>query len=156
MDRPFLELKKSGVHPTTVVHITGKDGSIVHPRMNGKEDKKVRVREQSCFICRQYTQKTINTQWKCRICGMPLCQVDRSDGIARRPYSCIDEHLSSHNEYIGCNLMKHNSFILPDDLRKYTMTRQQEQISEQDRQRKRMERQGQSDSTESVSAPEEE
>ena len=87
---------------------------------------------------------------------MPLCQVDRSDGIARRPYSCIDEHLSSHNEYIGCNLMKRNSFILPDNLRKYTMTRQHEQIREQDRQRKRMERQRQSDSTESVSTPEEE
>ena len=81
---------------------------------------------------------------------------DRSDGIAWRPYSCIDEHLSSHNEYIGCNLMKCNSFILPDDLRKYTMTRQQEQIREQVRQRKRMERQVQSGSTESVSTPEEE
>ena len=87
---------------------------------------------------------------------MTLCQVDRSDGIAQRPYTCINEHLSSHNEYIGCNLMKRNSFILPDDLRKYTMTRQQEQIREQDRQRKRMERQVQSGSTESVSTPEEE
>jgi hypothetical protein len=114
------------------------------------------VRQQSCFICRQYTQKTIDTQWKCHICGMPLCQVDRSNGIARRPYTCIDEHLSPRNEYIGCNLMKRNSFILPDDLRKYTMTRQQEQIREQDRQRKRMERQVQSESTESVSTTKEE
>ena len=155
INQPSTRTATSNSTMKPVVRITGKDGSIVHPRMNGKEDKKVRVRQQSCFICRQYTQKTINTQWKCRICGMPLCQVDRSDGIARRPYSCIDEHLSSHNEYIGCNLMKHNSFILPDDLRKYTMTRQQEQIREQDRQKKRMERQVQSGSTESVSTPEE-
>jgi hypothetical protein len=155
-NQPSARTATSNSTMKPVVRITGKDGSIVHPKRDERDDKKVRVRQQSCFICRQYTQKTINTQWKCRICGMPLCQVDRSDSIARRPYSCIDEHLSSHNEYIGCNLMKRNSFILPDNLRKYTMTRQQEQIREQDRQRKRMQRQGQSDSTESVSTSEKE
>ena len=81
-----------------VVCIMGKDGSIIHPRKQGKEDAKIRVRRQSCFICRQYIMRTVNTQWKCGKCGMPLCQVDRSDGIARRPYSCIDEHLSSKDE----------------------------------------------------------
>ena len=42
--------------------------------------------------------------------------------------------------------MKRNSFILPDHLKKYSMTRLQEQLREKDRQRKRSERQGQNDS----------
>ena len=106
-----------------VVCITGKDGSILHPRKQGKEDAKIRARRQSCFICRQYMLRTVNTQRKCCKCGMPLFQVDRSDGIAQRPYSCIYEHLSSQDEYIGCKLMKRNCFILPDHLRKFSMTR---------------------------------
>jgi len=39
--------------------------------------------------------------------------------------------------------MKHNSFILPDHSKKYSMIRQQEQFREQDTQRKRREQQGQ-------------
>ena len=116
-----------------VVRITGKDGSIIHPRKEGKEDAKIRVRQQTCFICRQYTLRTVNTQLKCCKYGMRLCQVDSSEGIAWRPYSCIDEHLSSKDEYIGCKLMKRNCFILPDHLRKFSMTRQQEQMREQDK-----------------------
>ncbi len=139
-----------------VVCITGKDGSIVHPRKQGKEDAKIRVRQQSCFICRQYMLRTVNTQWKCCKCGMPLFQVDRSDGIAQRPYSCIYEHLSSQDEYIGCKLMKRNCFILPDHLRKFSMTRQQKQMHEQDKKRKRNEWQGQNVSQQSLHTPAEE
>ncbi len=108
--------------PKHIVCIMGKYDSIIHPRKQGKEDAKIRVRQQSCFICRQYMLRTVNTQWNCCKCGMPSCQVDRSDGIAWRPYSCIDEHLLSKDEYIGCKLMKHNYFILPDHLRKFSMT----------------------------------
>jgi hypothetical protein len=129
-----------------IVRITGPDGSIIHPRQDGKEGSKIRVRQQTCFICRQYSSKSVNTQWKCRVCGMPLCQVDRSDSNNRRPFACIREHLSSGDEYIGCQKMKRNSFILPDHLKKYSMTRLQLQLREQGRQRKRMERQGQNDS----------
>ena len=124
-----------------VVRITGPDGSIVHPRVEGKERSKVRVRQQSCFICRLYSSKIVNTQWKCRDCGMPLCQVDRSDGSSWRPKSCIREHLSSEDNHIGCNIVPRSSFILPDHLKKYSMTRLQEQHQEQERQRKRTERQ---------------
>jgi len=76
---------------------------------------------------------------------MALYQVDRSNGISRRPCTCIQEHLSSQEEYIECNKMKRNSFILPDHLKKYSMTRPQEQLHKKDRQRKRTERQGQND-----------
>ena len=77
---------------------------------------------------------------------MPLCQVDRSDSNNRRPFACIQEHLSSGDEYIGCQRMKRNSFILPEHLKKYSMTRLQLQLREQGNQRKRMGRQGQNDS----------
>jgi hypothetical protein len=40
-----------------VVHITGPDGSIVHPRIEGKKGSKVKVGQQSCFICRLYSLK---------------------------------------------------------------------------------------------------
>ena len=49
--------------------------------------------------------------------------------------------------------MKHNCFILPDHLRKFSMTRQQEQMREQDKQRKRNERQGQNVSQQSLCTP---
>ena len=124
-----------------VVRITGPDGSIVHPRIEGKIGSKIRVRQQSCFICRLYSTKTVNTQWKCRDCGMPLCQVDRSGGISQRPKSCIQEHLCSEDKYIGCNIAPRSSFILPDHLKRYSMTRLQEERLEQERQKKRRERQ---------------
>jgi hypothetical protein len=134
-DNPF------DVGSKNVVRITGPDGSIVHPRIEGKIGSKIRVRQQSCFICRLYSTKTVNTQWKCRDCGMPLCQVDRSGGISQRPKSCIQEHLCSEDKYIGCNIAPRSSFILPDHLKRYSMTRLQEERLEQERQKKRRERQ---------------
>jgi hypothetical protein len=134
-DNPF----KAGLK--NVVCITGMDGSIVHPRIEGKKGSKVRVRQQSCCICCLYSSKIVKTQWKCHVCGMPLCQVDRSDGSSWRPKSCIREHLSSEDNHIGCNIVPRSSFILPDHLKKFSMTRLQEQHREQERQRKRMERQ---------------
>ena len=139
--QPSARTLPSQVPTKPIVRITGHDGSIIHKKWDGKEGSKIRVRQQSCFICRRYTCKTTNTQWKCRECGMPLCQVDRSDSTRWRPYTytCIQEHLSSQDEYIGCNKMKHNSFILPDHLKKHSMTRLQEQLRKEDRQRKRRE-----------------
>ena len=135
-DNPF----KAGLK--NIVRITGPDGSIVHPKIEGKKGSKIRVRQQSCFICRLYSSKIVNTQWKCRDCGMPLCQVDRSDGSSWRPKSCIREHLSSEDNHIGCNIVPRSSFILPDHLKRYNVTQLQEEHREQERQRKRRERQG--------------
>ena len=119
-------------------------------KAGGERRSKIRVTRQSCFICHQLTCKTTNKQWECCKCGMPLYQVDRSDGITQRPYLCIDEHLSSQDKNIGCNKNKRNSFILPDHLKNYSMTRQQEQLCKQDKQRKRREQQGQNGSQTSV------
>jgi hypothetical protein len=102
-----------------VVCITGSDGSIVHPKVERKKGSKIRVRQESCYICHLYSSKT---QWKWRDCGMPLCQVDRSGGIIRRSKLCIEEHLCSEDEYIGCNIVQCSSFILPDHLKRYSVT----------------------------------
>jgi len=82
-----------------------------------------RVRQQSCYICRQYTPKTMNTQWKCRHCDMPLCQVDRTELGKDRGHSCIEEQQNSDNEFLGCVLMAREAYIMPEHLKKYTMTR---------------------------------
>ena len=67
-----------------IVRITGPDGSLHYPQEPGKRP---RVRQQSCYVCRQYSDKFFNTQWKCRDCGMPLClelirmQVDNTHAL---------------------------------------------------------------------------
>ena len=53
--------------------ICAHDGSIAMRDNKGKS----RARQQSCYIYCQYNPKTINLQWKCHDCGMPLCQVNR-------------------------------------------------------------------------------
>ena len=116
--------------------ICAHDGSIAIRDNKGKS----KARQQSCYICRQYNPKTINTQWKCLDCGMPLCQADRRDPSSQRYSTCLDEHRASNNNYIGCNLMQRLSFFLPDALKKYTETRQQTRIRDDEREKKRIER----------------
>ena len=71
-----------------------------------------------CFICCQYDPQNHNTQWKCPFCEMPLCRVSRN-----RAMSCLDEHLESHHEIIGCDhgTDPYRSFILPRQLIKYRL-----------------------------------
>ena len=96
----------SEVNAKPIVRITGPDGSIHYPKEPGKRP---RVRQQSCYVCRQYSDKFFNTQWKCRDCGMPLCQVSRVDTNACRQYSCIVEHKMSGNKFIGCGKIHHRT-----------------------------------------------
>jgi hypothetical protein len=58
-----------------IVRITGLDGSLTYPPKNGTTVGK--CRQQTCFICCHYKTEGINMQWKCRKCGMPLCQTPR-------------------------------------------------------------------------------
>lgn len=75
-------------------------------------------RNQSCFICRKYSVKTECTQWICRVCGMPVCKVSRG-----RDLTCLDEHLCSTNEYIGCGMLVRSAFRMPPDLLQYRKTK---------------------------------
>ena len=123
------------------VQITGPDGSIHYPKEPGKRP---RVRQQSCYVCRQYSDKFFNTQWKCRECGMPLCQVSRVDTNAGRQYSCIVEHKLSGNKFIGCGKIPHRThFILPDEMKKFIQTRSQLQRREERLNKKRKSRENQ-------------
>jgi hypothetical protein len=54
-DNPFWAGSKN------VVCITGSDGSISYPEIEGKKGPKIRVWQQSCYICHLYSSKTINT-----------------------------------------------------------------------------------------------
>ena len=117
-----------------IVRITGPDGSIHYPK---EPEKHPRVHQQSCYVCRQYSDKFFSTQWKCRDCGMPLCQVSRVDKNAGRQYSCTVEYQLSGNKFIGCGKIPHRThFILPDEMKKFVPTRSQLQQREEHQNRK--------------------
>ena len=102
-------------------HILSEAKQIVECPME-KPGEIPRVWQQSCYICRQCMPKAMNTQWKCDHCDTPLCQVDRTELGKGRGYSCIEEHQNSDNEFLGCGLMTREPFIMPEHLKKYTMT----------------------------------
>ena len=94
--------------------IIGADGSS---NAKSDPDEKTHCHQKSCFICRRYTPKTINTQWMCVWCNMPLCQIDRSDRKTRM-YSCIVEHNMTHYQILGCGFDDCIAFTMPDQLKK--------------------------------------
>ena len=107
-----------------LTRIRGEDGSINYPPAN--PNKYGKPRQQSCFVCRQYNAKHKNTQWMCKTCGMPLCQVDRE-----RTESCVQEHMCSNNGIIRCRKEWHaGKFLMPDNLKLYLRTREGKRIRE--------------------------
>ena len=103
-----------------IVRIVDKFGGMNYVAKEGKHTK---PRTNKCFICRQYDEKDKNTMWKCRVCDMPLCQMNRTN--VSRKQTCLDEHLCSDNDYIGCRFIRRSVFQMPDDLKQYTLTRSQ-------------------------------
>ena len=101
-----------GSVPEDFARITDKHGNIHRPRKNDTD--RLRGFQQDCFICRQYTDKQKNTQWKCAKCGMPLHNNDQG-----RELTCLQEHLQSCDPYLGCGLMQRSRWSLPNHLRKY-------------------------------------
>ena len=85
-----------------------------------KEGKHAKSRTHKCLICRQYDEKDKNTMWKCRVCAMPLCQMNCTNVSHKQ--TCLDEHLCSDNDYIGCGFIRESLFQMPDDLKQYTLT----------------------------------
>ena len=82
-----------------LTRIVGFDGSTNYPKK--KNSDKSRARQQSCFICCRYSPDHQNTQWKCKCCGMPLCQIDGTNKTTRK-YSCVYEHKQSGFDAIRC------------------------------------------------------
>lgn len=91
------------------VRVTGKNGEHTYNNTNNN----IQVR---CFICRQYKRGPSLTQWKCKQCGMPLCNVDHPGRQL-----CVREHLDeTKDEIIGCSFIHRQAFTMPNGYLKYT------------------------------------
>jgi len=61
----------------------------------------------NCFICCKYLTPTgeteyIQTTFHCSDCKMPLCKNDRSNIATGRLKNCLDEHIETTCEVVGC------------------------------------------------------
>ena len=83
--------------------IIGANGSLNKSQTPSqlKKGRKGTGWHKTCFICRKYTKISITTTWECKACKMPLCKVSRL-GNEGRNSNCIDEHLESECQHVGC------------------------------------------------------
>ena len=89
-----------------LTRITNKEGSIRRPNGKKKEYQK------TCYICRQYKEKPVNTVWWCIRCEMPLCKRSR-----RREMTCVEEHEAYQDDpHLGCHANR-EYFKMPSDYR---------------------------------------
>ena len=96
-------------HPL-LVRIQGSDGSVTrNPTI--KQYNMCRAvgtsRQMKCYICRKYLSVQgmtvyVDTSFCCATCQMPLCKTDRRDTENGRVLTCLDEHLSSVDDDLGC------------------------------------------------------
>lgn len=70
--------------------ICTKEGGIYYPSGG--------FRQKTCFMCRKYYQKDMQTSYECLQCGTALCIMDRERGM-----TCIYEHLNSSDPDLKCN-----------------------------------------------------
>ena len=89
-----------------LTRITNKEGSIRRPNGKKKEYQK------TCYICRQYKKKPVNTVWWCIRCEMPLCKRSR-----RREMTCVEEHEAYQDDpHLGCHANR-EYFVMPPGYR---------------------------------------
>jgi hypothetical protein len=77
----------------------------------------------SCFVCRKYLKKDgetnyVHTSFRCRICKMPLCKLERMNGPVGydRKENCMEEHASCDRKFVySCNGMWEDHLTFPDD-----------------------------------------
>ena len=77
-----------------LICIIGEDGSRKYTKNN--PDEKTCCHQKSCFICRRYTPRTINTQWMCVQCNMPLLGQKVKDVLLW----CKTQHDSQSNSWV--------------------------------------------------------
>ena len=91
--------------------IMDKDGNtrfVLTDRQERRGRNVGRSIHQNCYICRKYLTpyggtEYIQTTFRCSDCKMPLCKKDRSNPGIGRHKSCIDEHITSTCETVGCH-----------------------------------------------------
>lgn len=88
--------------------ITNKEGLV--RRLEGKKQEY----QKTCFVCRQYSKKPVNTVWWCSTCHMPLCKMPR-----KREMTCMQEHQIYHDDpHLGC-FANREYFFMPPEYRKF-------------------------------------
>ena len=91
--------------------ITDKNGNnrfILTDKQESRGRNVGRSIHQNCYICRKYLTpmgetEYIQTTFRCSSCKMPLCKKDRSNPDIGRKQSCVDEHITSKCENVGCH-----------------------------------------------------
>ncbi len=82
---------------------------------------------QNCFICRKYLTELgevryVQTNFRCSQCQMPLCKKGRV-GTDGRIQSCVDEHVTSNCQTVGCFGTERNFSTFPKDQQVQLVTR---------------------------------
>ena len=111
MPRDLERLMKDGstTRPPTAKQI--KSGKRVGTAVNG-----------NCFVCRKYimtsgTTNYVQTNFCCVRCKMPLCKLSRADAARGRHNTCLEEHLNSQEQHLGCFEVHVASTPFPSDKR---------------------------------------
>jgi hypothetical protein len=118
--RGCLEAGKEAA--SILVRITKPDGSTTVEPTTKQELKGRRTGNGivwNCFVCRKYQDQdgiTVrkNTMWKCRYCGMPLCNACRK-GTNGRSMDCCEEHLDTNDALFACNDTYFNGKEVPKE-----------------------------------------
>jgi hypothetical protein len=71
----------------------------------------------NCFICRKHIPRRGDPNYKttsfcCKLCKMPLCLTDRSNG---KRDSCLTEHKNSLDPDIGCTSECKKNKVFPKE-----------------------------------------
>jgi len=123
--QPSARVSAAVAENKPIIRITGKDSvSINYPSDHPNLKSRGEPYQGRCFICKRYKENGSSTQWKCRQCGMALCQADRT-GVPGREQTCVEEHLSATNDFLACGKMQRCQFVMPEELKVYTETRSQ-------------------------------
>jgi hypothetical protein len=102
--------------------ITNDDGRTMLPNPTAlqreKEDRRTgKSITANCFICRKYIPRRGGHNYKttsfcCKLCKMPLCLTDRSNG---KGDSCLMEHRNSSDPDIGCTSECKKNKVFPKE-----------------------------------------
>jgi hypothetical protein len=109
-----------------LVRMIDVDGNTTRPPTGKQERVKGRrvgnAYTMNCLVCRMFLdendQTTYNsTQWWCKKCHMPLCKKDRTTEDSRRTETCLEIHMSSHEELVFCKeVVDDKPFFIKKDL----------------------------------------
>jgi hypothetical protein len=115
---------------TQLTRITDdKDGNTCRPVTARQQEKGKNVGNPcvlNCFVCRRYIINGASTQqhtsWWCASCHMPLCKSARNGEGSNRKFTCLEEHLSTEDSTLGCNVLHHKGTAGPEHLLHINLT----------------------------------